>query len=72
MSFNIKVKQNKKTGEYYILLPKKLLAKTGWKTGDQIEWINNKDNSFSLVKYNNDTVTLGGNKTYTTNINYNE
>ena len=27
-----------------------LLTATGWKEGDVLEWIDNKDGSFSLVK----------------------
>ena len=30
----------------------KLLEATGWKEGDVLEWIDNKDGSFSLVKPN--------------------
>jgi len=46
----LKVKYNKKTKDYYILLPEELLSKLKWKTGDKIEWIDNKDGSFSLRK----------------------
>ena len=27
-----------------------LLEETGWKEGDVLEWVDNKDGSFSLVK----------------------
>ncbi len=28
-----------------------LLEETGWKEGDLLQWIDNKDGSFTLVKY---------------------
>lgn len=31
-------------------LPPELLEETGWKEGDVLEWIDNKDGSFSLIK----------------------
>jgi|TARA_B100000902_G_scaffold12097_1_gene14696 hypothetical protein len=33
-------------------LTPKILEATGWKEGDVLEWIDNKDGSFSLVKNN--------------------
>ena len=30
-----------------------LLEETGWKEGDVLEWIDNKDGSFNLVKIEN-------------------
>ena len=30
-----------------------ILEELGWKVGDMLEWIDNKDGSFSLVKPNN-------------------
>jgi len=35
-----------------LTLTPKILEATGWKEGDVLEWIDNKDGSFSLVKYN--------------------
>ena len=29
-----------------------LLKETGWKEGDMLEWIDNHDGSFSLIKMN--------------------
>ena len=37
-------------GYQYIELPKSLLKKVGWKIGDTIDWHNNKDGTFSLLK----------------------
>ena len=33
-----------------LTFPEELLEATGWKEGDVLEWIDNKDGSFSLVK----------------------
>jgi bifunctional DNA-binding transcriptional regulator/antitoxin component of YhaV-PrlF toxin-antitoxin module len=35
-----------------ITFPNEMMEKLGWKEGDVLEWINNKDGSFSLVKPN--------------------
>lgn len=50
MTCTLQVEQNEITGEYYFILPEKLLKKMKWKEGDDIEWINNMDGSFSLKK----------------------
>ena len=33
-----------------LTFPDELIEKLGWKEGDVLEWIDNKDGSFSLVK----------------------
>jgi len=33
-----------------LTFPDELLEKTGWKEGDVLEWIDNNDGSFTLVK----------------------
>ena len=35
-----------------LTFPDKFLEELGWKEGDVLEWIDNKDGSFSLVKPN--------------------
>ena len=37
-------------GYQYIELPDSLLKKMGWEIGDTIDWHDNKDGSFSLLK----------------------
>jgi len=37
-------------GYQYIELPDSLLKKMGWKIGDTIDWQDNKDGSWSLLK----------------------
>ena len=33
-----------------LTFPDELIEKLGWKEGDVLQWINNNDGSFSLVK----------------------
>ena len=33
-----------------LTFPDEFLEKTGWKEGDELEWIDNNDGSFSLQK----------------------
>jgi bifunctional DNA-binding transcriptional regulator/antitoxin component of YhaV-PrlF toxin-antitoxin module len=33
-----------------LTFPDELIEKLGWKEGDVLQWIDNKDGSFSLVK----------------------
>ena len=35
-----------------ITFPDELIEKLGWKEGDVLQWIDNNDGSFSLVKSN--------------------
>ena len=35
-----------------LTFPEDFLKEVGWKEGDVLEWIDNKDGSFSLVKPN--------------------
>ena len=37
-------------GYQYIELPDSLIKKMGWKIGDTIDWHDNKDGTFSLLK----------------------
>lgn len=48
MKYSLKVGYNKKTNTYFIRLPKKLLSDLKWKIGDNIEFIDNKDSSWTL------------------------
>jgi bifunctional DNA-binding transcriptional regulator/antitoxin component of YhaV-PrlF toxin-antitoxin module len=50
MTYTLKVEQNEITGEYYFILPEKLLKLMNWQEGDNIQWIDNKDSSFTLKK----------------------
>ena len=55
--FNTKMKKNphilqvkEQDGYQYIELPDSLIKKMGWKIGDTIDWQDNKDGSWSLLK----------------------
>jgi len=50
MTYTLKVEQNELTGEYYFILPETLLKEMNWKTGDNIEWVSNKNGTFTLKK----------------------
>jgi bifunctional DNA-binding transcriptional regulator/antitoxin component of YhaV-PrlF toxin-antitoxin module len=50
MTYTLKVEQNETTGEYYFILPEKLLKQMDWKEGDNIQWTSNKDGSVTLKK----------------------
>lgn len=45
----LKVRENKKLGQY-VKFPKQLLKQLNWKEGDKIDWLENKDGSFTLKK----------------------
>ncbi len=47
-SHTLEVKE--KDGYLYIELPNSLMKKMGWKTGDTIDWHDNKDGTWSLLK----------------------
>lgn len=42
--------------EAFILFPEDEMIRLGWKEGDTLEWIDNKDGSWTLQKQNNDFV----------------
>lgn len=44
------VKEDPETKELYLEFDDELMAKVGWKVGDSIEWIDNKDGTWSLKK----------------------
>jgi len=50
MTCTLKVQKDKKTNNLFIKLPNKLLKEMGWKIGDPLEWLENKDGSYTLQK----------------------
>jgi hypothetical protein len=70
MTYTVKVEENKELG-YFIQLPDTLLNTLGWREDDNIEWVDNKNGSFTLKKiiYNN-TQTKGAIASHTVNYNY--
>ena len=48
-SWTLEVKENE-NGEAFIEFPQEVIEGTGWVEGDTIEWIDNKDGSWTLQK----------------------
>jgi bifunctional DNA-binding transcriptional regulator/antitoxin component of YhaV-PrlF toxin-antitoxin module len=51
MTWTIPVEEDEH-GELFITLPDELLEESGLKPGDDVEWIDNSDGSFTLKKLN--------------------
>jgi hypothetical protein len=49
-TWTITVEQDPETGELILPLPEDMLELQGWKEGDILEWVDNKDGSWSLQK----------------------
>ena len=49
-SWTITVEEDPETGELVLPLPQELLDFKGWKEGDELEWIDNQDGSWTLGK----------------------
>ena len=39
-------------GSLYIIIPEELIGELGWRVGENITWIDNKDESYTLRKDN--------------------
>lgn len=50
LTWTIDVEEDPETGDSVIQLPPDLLANVGWKEGDILEWSDNGDGSWSLIK----------------------
>lgn len=48
--WEIKVEEDPETGELILPLPKELLETQNWKDGDELEWTDNKDGSWTISK----------------------
>jgi hypothetical protein len=44
------VEEDPETGDLILPLPPEMLQMQGWKEGDDLEWIDNEDGSWSLQK----------------------
>ena len=49
-TWTINVEEDPETGELILPLNDEILEETGWKTGDSIDWIDNKDGSWTMKK----------------------
>ena len=52
-SWTLDVKYDNESGDTYIQLPDDMMLAAGWNLGDDIEWIDNKDGTFTLRKLTN-------------------
>ena len=49
-SWTLNVEEDPETGDYILCFPPELLEQAGWKEGDNINWIDQKDGSWLLKK----------------------
>ena len=49
-NWTLDVKHDEETDDHIIELPDDLMAAAGWSVGDDIEWIDNKDGSWTMKK----------------------
>lgn len=49
-SWTLNVEEDPKTGDYMLTFPTDLLEQAGWKEGDNIKWIDQKDGTWRLEK----------------------
>jgi len=50
MKFTLTVELDPETGDHYLQFTDEMLSELGWQIGDQLEWIDNKDGSWILIK----------------------
>jgi len=48
--YTITLEEDTETGELVLPFTDEILNELGWKEGDVLEWVDNKDGSWSLVK----------------------
>lgn len=49
-SWTITLEEDPETGDLILPFTDEILKELGWQEGDTLEWIDNKDGSWSLVK----------------------
>lgn len=54
-SWTLTVEDDPETGDAILTFPPDLLEQAGWKEGDTINWIDQKDGSWRLVKVDKTT-----------------
>ena len=50
MKHTLEVQENAETGELYLQFSDEMLAQLGWKINDELEWIDNKDGTWTIKK----------------------
>jgi len=46
----MEVQEDPETKELYLELPQKMLDKMGWKQDDLLEWVENEDGTWKIIK----------------------
>jgi hypothetical protein len=50
MIYTLPVIKDPETGDLILEFPDEMMTQVGWKTGDTVEWIDNKDGSWTIRK----------------------
>ena len=50
MKLTLEVQEDPETGELYLQFPDELVDQLGWAVGDELNWTNNKDGTWTLTK----------------------
>jgi plastocyanin len=50
MIYTLPVIKDPETGDLILEFPDEMMAQVGWKTGDTVEWIDNKNGSWTIRK----------------------
>jgi plastocyanin len=50
MIYTLPVVKDPETGDLILEFPDEMMAQVGWKTGDTVEWIDNKNGSWTIRK----------------------
>ena len=50
MKLTLEVQEDPETGDLYLQFPDELIDQMGWSVGDELDWIDNKDGSWTLTK----------------------
>ena len=53
----VDVKEDPETGDQILEFPDDMMEQAGWKEGDTLEWIDNKDGSWTLRKKDDNSTT---------------
>lgn len=53
-SSTLVIQEDPNTGEPFIELPQRLLEQLGWKEGDDLEWVEGADGSWTIKKVETD------------------
>ena len=49
-SWTLTLEEDSETGDLVLPFTEEILKELGWREGDVLEWVDNKDGSWSLVK----------------------